>query len=745
MESEAVISRKWMMVGVIALGLILFSCRLPDSSAEASSEKWNTTFYPQLDFKGTPVKTTANSIRYAWGTKSPVSNIPANQFSAKLSKTFTVEEGAKYRISGKADDGVRVYVDGKKKIDYWKDGAHTFKKDLMLSKGKHTVTVHYYDKSGNAYVEADIKKVVETIPTDKWVGLFFPSANFTGTPVSTTASKLSFSWGSKAPDAHVAKGTYSAIYQKKVTVSKDTKYILMGKANDGIRIYVDGVRKVNEWKDGTRNFEKNVTLKKGTHTIRVEYYNKSGSAKLDADLKKAAEVTPLEKWKVTLYDKQDLRGNKVTQTADELNYDWGTKAPAKGIPINYFSGVFEKRTNLKTSGTYTLFGAANDGIRVYVDGVKKVDQWKNGTHPFNMDLKLDAGIHIIKVEYFDYTGFAKVTADLKEKSNVTKTGNTIYNVTLNAALAKQMSVKPQTDKKYGGYIPASSVTLASSKKSGKTKEKVTVTTMGARVLTTLNKNATVTIQDNTTINKKKYYKIATGWVNASEDDTKYYMNPENFKNTDQGYYQFVKLSSFSALSEEEINQKILYNRGILKNKASSFLEAGFKYGVNEIYLISHATLETGNGSSRLANGIKVKVKKDSKGNVVYASNKEKEIVVLDDKATDYEAKVYNMYGIGALDSCALECGARRAYNEGWTSASKAIVEGAQFAAENYIHAGQDTLYKMRWNPEQLASKGYPTHQYASDIGWAVKQTKYYEQLYSMLSSYSLVYDLPGYK
>lgn len=733
------------MVGVVILGLVLFaSGGFPGSTAEASSSKWSVNYYPKLDFRGTAVKKTASDINFAWGTKSPATKIPIDKFSAKLTKTLTVKEGAKYRISGKANDGVRVYVNGKKQVDYWKDGSHSFKKDLMLAKGDHKIEVQYYDQNGSAYLNADVKKVSETIPTDKWTGLFFPSSNFTGTPVSNTASNLKFSWGSNAPIDKVAKGTYSAIYQKKVVVKNDMKYVLMGKVNDGIRIYVDGVRQVNYWKDGTRNFEKNITLKKGTHTIKVEYYNKSESAQLTVNLKESKDVTPLERWAVTLYDKQNLTGNKVYQSAATLDYDWGTKKPADGIPVNHFSAIFEKRTNLTSSGTYILSGGANDGVRVYVDGTKKIDQWKNGTHPFNIEMKLDAGIHIIKVEYYDNTGFAKVKVDLKEKSNITRAAKTGYDVSLDTALSKQMSTNPQTDKKYAAYIPASSVKLASTKTSGTTKEKVNIITTDSRKLGTLSKNSKVMIQDDKTINKKKYYKIATGWVSASPTDTKYYMNPENFLKTDESYYQFAKLSTFSALSEDEINQKILYNRGILKGQASSFLQAGFKYGVNEIYLISHANLETGRGGSKLANGIKVKTKKDSKGNIIYAANKEKEIVILPDTAKDYEEKVYNMYGIGAYDSCAIECGARRAFNEGWTTPSKAIVEGAQFAAENYIYAGQDTLYKMRWNPEQLAAKGYATHQYASDIGWAVKQTRNYAELYSLLNSYTIVYDVPSY-
>jgi beta-N-acetylglucosaminidase len=140
--------------------------------------------------------------------------------------------------------------------------------------------------------------------------------------------------------------------------------------------------------------------------------------------------------------------------------------------------------------------------------------------------------------------------------------------------------------------------------------------------------------------------------------------------------------------------------------------------VNEIYLISHALLETGNGSSKLANGVLVSS--------------------VDGKLVPPRV-VYNTYGIGAYDNCALQCGSEYAYKMNWFTSKAAIVGGAAFINKNYVSAGQDTLYKMRWNP---AAPG--THQYATDIGWAAKQTSRIYGLYSLLDTYTLTFDVPVY-
>lgn len=208
--------------------------------------------------------------------------------------------------------------------------------------------------------------------------------------------------------------------------------------------------------------------------------------------------------------------------------------------------------------------------------------------------------------------------------------------------------------------------------------------------------------------------LSGSWSKASTDDVKYYLNPLNFHIGTDAYFQFLLLSSYAGTNATEVNQKILSGKGILAGKASSFISAAKEHKINEIYLISHALLETGNGTSRLANGITVNGK-----------------------------TVYNVYGIGAVDSNPETQGAQYAYDHGWTTVEKAIIGGAEFVAENYIHAGQDTLYKMRWNPDAMVDGGTP-HQYASDIGWAVKQTARIAEMYGLLSKYALFFDVPDY-
>ena len=67
--------------------------------------------------------------------------------------------------------------------------------------------------------------------------------------------------------------------------------------------------------------------------------------------------------------------------------------------------------------------------------------------------------------------------------------------------------------------------------------------------------------------------------------------------------KYMDISEKVPMSESEVNH-ILKGKGILEDQGHTFIKAQDKYEVNIIYLISHALVETGNGKSELAKGVK---------------------------------------------------------------------------------------------------------------------------------------------
>ncbi len=225
-----------------------------------------------------------------------------------------------------------------------------------------------------------------------------------------------------------------------------------------------------------------------------------------------------------------------------------------------------------------------------------------------------------------------------------------------------------------------------------------------------------------------------GVFKASKEAVEYYMHPGSFDSLNPYYYQFLKLTGVvSGISPEEINDSLLKNAGTLTGTASIFMEAGEKFNINFIYLLAHSVHETGYGKSKLAMGYEVGL--NAAGNA--------ELVTVENRATLKDIRVvYNMYGIGAFDSAPDKLGAERAYKEGWFTVHDAIVGGANFVMNNYFARGQDTLYKMKWNP---SSPGYP--QYATHIIWAVKQAEKIADIYKKTGAdkkTNAVFEIPLY-
>ncbi|WP_323702818.1 glucosaminidase domain-containing protein [Mammaliicoccus sp. Dog046] len=213
--------------------------------------------------------------------------------------------------------------------------------------------------------------------------------------------------------------------------------------------------------------------------------------------------------------------------------------------------------------------------------------------------------------------------------------------------------------------------------------------------------------------------LSTGVRKATRAEVKDTMDTSKYVNDPVQKYQFLDLNKSQDIPASKLND-LLRGKGILENQGDAFRQAAKSVGVNEIYLISHALLETGNGTSQLANGGSI----DKDGNV----------------DLDSKEKYYNMFGVGAIDKQALYGGIKYAQQAGWNTPEKAILGGAQFIANNYIKSGQNTLYKMRWNPQ---SPG--THQYATGIDFAKSNAKRISDFYQQIQTDGQYYDVDQYK
>ncbi|EDQ0262553.1 TPA: hypothetical protein JC420_004216, partial [Salmonella enterica subsp. arizonae] len=201
-----------------------------------------------------------------------------------------------------------------------------------------------------------------------------------------------------------------------------------------------------------------------------------------------------------------------------------------------------------------------------------------------------------------------------------------------------------------------------------------------------------------------------GFAPVSRERVSSYLDPINYEiGENPNMFQFMILTSYIGIPKSAI-ASVLKGQGILDGKEDAFIQAAKENNVNEMYLVAHAIVETGHGTSTLATGNR------------------------------YNGRTYyNVYGVGAYDGVAVSEGTRFAAKNNWDTPEAAIIGGAAFTSTNFFSRGQDTLYKMRWNPQ---SPG--VHQYATAINWAETQASIIYKMAVKSPDNTIYFDYPIY-
>ena len=112
---------------------------------------------------------------------------------------------------------------------------------------------------------------------------------------------------------------------------------------------------------------------------------------------------------------------KKTDCDSAISENWGTGAPASGLPSNNFAVRWTVTRDFGSGGPFALTASGLDGIRVYLDGVRKVDVWKNvsTTVSKTVNVTIPSGKHTLRVDYVNWTGSAKVTFGYAPRTSAT--------------------------------------------------------------------------------------------------------------------------------------------------------------------------------------------------------------------------------------------------------------------------------------------------------------------------------------
>jgi hypothetical protein len=239
---------------------------------------WRGEYWGNSQLSGPPAQLRNDmNINFNWGQGAPGSGLPADNFSARWTRSLTFPEDL-YRFTLTVDDGARLYVDNQLVIDEWRTGAtRTVTVDKWLSGGAHSLRLEYFENTGQALVQLSWQR--PTYFAD-WKGEYWTNQNLQGAPaVIRNDANVDFTW-SGAPAEGIPADHFSVRWTRTIRFN-DGVFRLYALADDGIRVYIEGRLLIDQWHDSSGDiiYQAETTLSSDDR-VTIEYYDNGGNARV---------------------------------------------------------------------------------------------------------------------------------------------------------------------------------------------------------------------------------------------------------------------------------------------------------------------------------------------------------------------------------------------------------------------------------------------------------------------------------
>lgn len=115
-------------------------------------------------------------------------------------------------------------------------------------------------------------------------------------------------------------------------------------------------------------------------------------------------------WQAEYWNNVNLSGPPaLCRDEEEISIDWGLNAPAQSINPDQFSVRWTREWTFP-AGQYRFHIEADDAARLWIDDKPVIDSWfdTSQNRNFEADVTLSQGKHVVKLEYFEGSGAARV-------------------------------------------------------------------------------------------------------------------------------------------------------------------------------------------------------------------------------------------------------------------------------------------------------------------------------------------------
>lgn len=269
------------------IGVMLMTTGLAVVQAQTSSANWQATFYNNQQLQDPPVyHASYGDINFDWGSGSPNSAVNNDGWSARFGTDVYFPAGT-YRFTVLADDSFQLSVDFETVLNTYNAPrpGDTVTVDVPLTAGTHHLQIDYREIVGNAYLKVnwvDVNAIPDKPITGNWTAQYYSNTALSGEPFATiNETAVSHNWGLGAPFTGMPADNFGVRWSTTQNLAPGN-YTIRVTADDGVRVFVNGVAYINEWHLATgETYTWIASLPGGATNIVAEYYDAGVSAFID--------------------------------------------------------------------------------------------------------------------------------------------------------------------------------------------------------------------------------------------------------------------------------------------------------------------------------------------------------------------------------------------------------------------------------------------------------------------------------
>lgn len=345
-------------------------------------------YYDNKDFSSLKLSRIDPTIDFNWGTGSPDPSIEKETFSIRWTGQILPLYSEEYCFHTISDDGVRLFINGKKIIDNWNDHSATENdgKIILVAGQKYDIRVDYYQNTVHSTVKlfwSSKTQPKQIVPQSQ---LFSVSSDTQAPTVpggltvsAATATQVNLIWSASADNIGVA----------------------------GYKLYRNGIQIATVTNGITYN---DTSLTAGTtYSYTAAAYDAAGNISQQCAAVNVTIIAPIGNGnglRGEYYDNMNFTNLKVIRIDPVVDFNWGAASPDPSMGKETFSVRWSGQVLPLYSGEYTFYTNSDDGVRLWVNGVKVIDNWTNhGVTEDQGKITLTGGQkYDIKLNYFQNTG-----------------------------------------------------------------------------------------------------------------------------------------------------------------------------------------------------------------------------------------------------------------------------------------------------------------------------------------------------